>query len=126
MKGAANELKAAGWFLDQGGQVYWPSAQQSHIDFIADYQGSLRRVQVKTATWNRGSPPYAYLQCRVAPSNSPLRGAAFDHTTRYDLLFVVHGSEFWLIPADCLNTTNLCLRSTGPRNKAPWDHFKCP
>jgi len=51
--GAAHEYKAAAWFLNKHSNVFWPSLQQSDVDFVVEVKGELRKVQVKTATKNQ-------------------------------------------------------------------------
>lgn len=47
--GASTEYYAASLFLARGQQVFWPSMQQSAVDFIIERGGRLLRVQVKRA-----------------------------------------------------------------------------
>ncbi|WP_325341632.1 group I intron-associated PD-(D/E)XK endonuclease [Xylophilus sp.] len=123
--GAASEHIAAAWFLRRGQQVFWPACQQGAVDFVADFQAEgLKKVQVKTATWNRSSPPWAYLQCRTQLTN---KGQALLPADLYDLLVIVapDGRRLWSIPAPLIKSTNLCLDGTRPgRKPSPWAAFQ--
>lgn len=123
-KGAAHEYTAATWFLSQGCQVYWPAVQQSHVDFVVDLHGSLKRVQVKTGTWNHSSPPYSYLQCRLLPYGTRKQDARLKPSEMYDLLMVISDAGWWLIPSEEIQSTNLCLASTGPRPPQQWENYR--
>ena len=120
--GASSEYLAAAHFLANGWQVYWPSVQQSWVDFVSDRGFGLRRVQVKTATWNRAKTHH-YLQCR-------LRHGVADTTPlveRYDDLVVVHETDCWIIEAEALDTSNLCLGTTRVGGKVSrWEPRRRP
>jgi hypothetical protein len=112
-KGAASELKAAQWFLESGMQVYMPVVQQSCVDFIVDWNG-FKTVQVKTASMNT-SGSNKYLQARTQLTN---KYKDFKPQDLYNLLFVVYNEELWIIPSDCIESSNLSLRN--PK----WDQYK--
>jgi hypothetical protein len=113
--GAANELRAAAWFISQKYQVYFPVVQQGGVDFIIQKGTKLQRVQVKTATWVSAPTKKGvgkYLQCRT-------------HTDKmdriaYDWLFIVYQSEFWLIPAKALDSSNLSLKHSRGNTDNRW------
>lgn len=112
-KGAASELKAAEWFLSNNSQVYFPTVQQTAIDFVADYQG-FKSVQVKTATLNK-SGGKSYLQCRTRLTN---KYQDFKPSDLYDLLAVVYNTELWIIPSKVIESSNISLWA--PK----WDIYK--
>lgn len=119
--GAANELRAAEWFVTRGYQVYFPVIQSGPVDFVVEKARKFQRVQVKTASWNM-SGPTRYLQVRTR------RGHSKNHSrlqkSEYDLLFVVGGEKMWLIPSDKIDSSNLSLlhsRFKGPPNK--WNKY---
>ena len=90
--GAANELRAAAYFLEAGYNVYWPAVQQSLVDFVIEKDGFYQRVQVKSATWNRGTRA-TYLRIPIKTSKtSPYQPDSFD------LLIGVHRNTLWIIP----------------------------
>ncbi len=115
-KGSANELKAALWYLNNSWNVFFPVVPQGPVDFIADVDGCLERVQVKTATWNR-SGKYEYLQCRTRLTNKYKNASPSD---LYDTLFIVHDNEAWNIPAQLVVSSNLSLKS------GTWDAYHIP
>ena len=49
IKGAASELKAQTYFLENGYQVFQPVIQHGIADFIVYKDGKFSKVQVKTA-----------------------------------------------------------------------------
>ncbi|WP_409017765.1 group I intron-associated PD-(D/E)XK endonuclease [Caballeronia sp. LZ033] len=123
-KGSASEHVAAAWFLRSDRAVYWPAVQQGAADFIVDLPEGFKRIQVKTATWNRGSPPWEYLQCRTRPTNRYQHYAAHE---LYDRLVVVCPSfkRLWCIPADQITSSNLCLDGTHPnRKRSVWADYE--
>ena len=122
--GANSELLAAAYFVRQGWQVYWPTVQQSCIDFVIEKSREFKRVQVKTASWNKGQQ-YKYLQCRTVSTNK------YPHApsdSLYDLFVIVHEESIWVIPAVDIKSTNLSLLANTKRNKGrnKWDHYKNP
>lgn len=113
--GARSELIAAALYISKGFQVYWPQVQQSVVDFVVEKEG-LVKVQVKTGTWNGD-----HLQCRVASTNK------YNTTSMYDVLLVVSDIGCWEIPAELINTTNLCLANRSGNYKprgTDWGEFK--
>lgn len=119
-KGAANELKAASYYLDNGFQAYFPVVQQGKVDFVIEKDNQLRRVQVKTASWNKANN-HSYLQCRTRTTNKFQREPKDND---YDLLVIVFEEEIWEIPAPEINSSNLCFRTTFKAKKYVWDKFK--
>ena len=117
--GCASELKAAAYFLEQGYQVFMPTIQQGHIDFVILTEDGFKAVQVKTATWQK-SGPNKYLQVRTQLTNKYKHLKPKD---LYDILFCIKGNDAWIIPAESINSTNLSLQNTG-RNKVQWGEFK--
>lgn len=116
--GAASEHYAAAYYLNKEYQVYWPSCQQSNIDFVVEKHGVFKKVQVKTATWNKAGP-YYYLQCRTRTGNTSPEHHMFD------VLFVVHETSAWEIPGEAIDTTNLSLKGTHPDyGGTRWDDYQ--
>lgn len=116
--GATSEYLAAAYFLSEGYQVYWPSVQQSCVDFIVDLNGALKRVQVKTGTWNKD-----HLQCRITPRNKTKKNSS----EMYDILVVVSDIGQWIIPSEKLHSSNICLANKSgnytPRG-VDWSEYK--
>lgn len=121
--GAANEHVAASYFLRRGFEVFWPAIQQGSADFVIRKGRDFGAVQVKTATWNKSSPPYAYLQSRIRPGTTA--GAGRKPTDVADLYAIVHAPDIWVIPSAEIDSSNLSLGSTRePRKPTRWDHYK--
>lgn len=102
--GAASELKAAKWFLENNIQVYMPIVQQSCVDFVVDWNG-LTTVQVKTATINT-SGNREYLQVRTQLTN---KYKDFKPKDLYDVLVVIYKEDIWVIPSDVIESSNLSM-----------------
>lgn len=112
--GAASEHLAASYYLALNYKVFWPAAANGWADFIIEKEGEYQRVQVKTATWNRASPPHKYLQCRTRFTNK------YDEepSIAYDILFVVADIGMWAIPTSELGkSSNICLAGSRPNYK---------
>ena len=103
-KGAASELRAAQWFLENNMQVYMPVVQQSCVDFVVEWDG-FKRVQVKTGTINK-SGTNKYLQVRTQLTN---KYKNFKPKDLYDILVVVYRTHTWIIPSDVIDSSNLSL-----------------
>lgn len=118
-KGAASELAVASYFLKQGHQVYFPVVRQGVVDLIVEKFESqtLARVQVKTATWNV-SDGRRYLQCRTLTTNKNKR---LPSDMDYEFLAVVHEEEIWIIPSECVTSSNISLKG---RAETLWDTYK--
>ena len=101
--GAASELFAASRFTARGHSVFFPIFTQSKADFIADVEGTLMRIQVKTGTVLNGG----YLQVRLGGCGRPTYGVG-----SVDLLAIVHRERLWVIPftEDIRNKTSLCFQ----------------
>lgn len=117
--GAKNELRAAAWYLGKGYQVYFPVVQQGGVDFIIHKGKTLKRVQVKTATWVSAPTKKAegrYLQCRTHTDKLD--------TIPYDILFIIHEQEVWLIPAKALDSSNLSLKHSRGSTVNRWNKYR--
>lgn len=108
--GAASELFAASEFTSRGHEVFFPVFTQSKADFIADVDGVLKRVQVKTGTPLKGG----YLQVRLGGSGRPKYEAG-----SIDLLAIVYGRRLWVIPftEDIRLKSSLCFNPTETTRK---------
>ena len=89
--GAASELFAAYKFMGRGHAVFFPLLTQSKADFIADVDGRLLRVQVKTGTLIQGK----YLQVRLGGCGRPSYKPG-----DMDVLCIVYKERLWVIPAE--------------------------
>lgn len=104
--GASSEYRAASWFLSNHRQVYWPSLQQSDVDFVVEYDGQrLLRVQVKTAT---SVGPDSF-RVRLAKSKDfRIEDVGFDL-----LVGVSQYGHIWMIPKDQI-LPSMTFNTLGP------------
>jgi len=131
MKGAASELKAQLWFLENGYQVFLPTIQQGIADFIVYKNQEFSKVQVKTA-YTMDSGDYNYLLVRLGRSTSARQGPktrTYDPTNDddcFDILFVVYEDQQWLVPADNIPKGKMTVYFNG-QGRGGWnsDEFKC-
>lgn len=108
-RGAASELFAASQFAGRGYQVYFPAMTQSKSDFIAEVDGVLKKVQVKTGC--RFNPKYPHLlQIRLGGC-----GRTRYSKGDFDLLVIVEGTRMWVIPTDVVDITQ-CSMSFATEN----------
>ncbi len=99
-QGDRGELSAALWIAGQGAAVFIPLFHSPRdFDLIADWQGGVRRVQVKTSTYlQRGR--WGVTLCTRGGNRSWDGLVKRLDSTRYDYLFVLVGDgRRWLIPA---------------------------
>jgi len=119
MKGAASEMKAQIWFLENGYQVFLPTVQQGIADFIAYKDGEYSKVQVKTA-YTMDAGEYNYLLVRLGRSTSTrsqMRIRTYDPNDPddcFDILFVVYEDERWLVPSSAIPTNKKTVYFNGP------------
>jgi hypothetical protein len=99
-QGERGERNAAVWFLEQGMSVFVPVLHTPRdFDLIADLDGQVSRIQVKTST------QYLDDRWRVAictrGGNRSWSGVVkYPDPTRYDFLFaLVADGRRWLIPS---------------------------
>jgi hypothetical protein len=113
-QGDLGEMSAMDWFASQGALVCFPIGHSPDWDFLAELDGRLLRVQVKTCTsfqnrrWNvsictrGGNQSWSGLVKRFDPR-------------RCDFLFAVVGDgRRWCIPSDAL-LGNTSIALGGPR-----------
>jgi PD-(D/E)XK endonuclease len=115
-QGDIGELSALAWLIDQGAKVSIPFGHSPDYDLVADLDGQLLRVQVKTTTFFRrrwevtlatygGNQSWTGLVKRFDPS-------------RYDYLFVLVGDgRRWFIPSGALGGGRKVLLG-GPKYSA--------
>jgi len=99
-QGDRGELSAALWFASQDAAVFIPLFHSPRdFDLIADWQGAVRRVQVKTSTYVQ-SGRWGVTLCARGGNRSWDGLVKRLDPTRYDYLFVLVGDgRRWLIPA---------------------------
>ena len=131
IKGAASEIKAQLWFLENGYQVFLPAIQHGIADFVVYKDEEFSKVQVKTA-YTMDSGDYNYLLVRLGRSQSTRQGTktrTYDPDNPddcFDILFVVYEDERWLIPSDHIPTGKKTIYFNGS-GRAGWnsDAYKC-
>ena len=103
-KGAASELKAQQWFLENDYQVFTPVIQQGIADFVVYKDGEFSKVQVKTA-YTMDSGDYNYLLVRLGRTQHTRTGTktrTYDPSNPddcFDILFVVYENQLWFVPS---------------------------
>lgn len=105
VQGDIGELSAQEWLACKGATVWTPSNHSPHVDLMAEWDGELVRVQVKTSTL-RSYPKCGGERWKVAIAtnggNRSWSGLVkrFD-PTKVDYLFAFVGDgRRWFIPAD--------------------------
>ncbi len=104
MQGDIGELSAMEWLASRGATVWVPFNHSPHVDLMAEWDGRIIRVQVKTSTF-RGPVKSGEERWKISIAtnggNRSWTGLAkkFD-PARVDYLFVLVGDgRRWLIPA---------------------------
>ena len=119
MKGAASELKAQQWFLENDYQVFTPVVQQGIADFVVYKDGVFSKVQVKTA-YTMDSGEYNYLLVRLGRSQFTRQGVktrTYDPSNPddcFDILFVVYENQLWFVPSDDIPDGKKTVYFNGP------------
>jgi Holliday junction resolvase-like predicted endonuclease len=118
-QGDLGEASAIEWLTRHGAAVWTPLGHSPDADLIAEMDGRLLRVQVKTSTL-RSRTPNGHVRwdvsLRTNGGNQSWSGIAktFD-PSRFDLLFVLTGGgRRWVIPADAIESRH-ALKLAGPR-----------
>ena len=99
------------WLAEHGAKVYLPLGHSPDVDLVADIDGQLLRVQVKTS--RRLTPAGRFqVMLETKGGNQSWSGVVrrFDRS-RYDRLFVlVADGRRWFIPSDRIEgTAGICL-----------------
>ena len=99
-QGDFGERAALYWLVAQGAHVSIPFGHSPHYDLIADFDGRLTRVQVKTSGC-RYKERWSVTVC-TRPGNRSWSGLVKTlDVDRFDFLFVlVADGRQWFIPAD--------------------------
>ena len=105
------------WLVEQGAAVSVPFGWSPDYDLIADFDGRLVRVQVKTATHFRLGR-WAVLICTRGGNQSWTGTAKYFSPSRCDALFVLVGDgRRWYIPAESVDAATSLLLG-GPKYAA--------
>jgi hypothetical protein len=98
------------WLASKGALVWIPLGHSPDVDLMADLDGRLIRIQVKTSTYKVETPnghPRWQVSIATSGGNQSWSGAAkeFD-ASRVEHLFVLVGDgRRWFIPADVIEGT---------------------
>jgi hypothetical protein len=99
-QGDYGERAALYWLVAQGAHVSIPFGHSSHYDLIADFDGRLARVQVKTSAC-RYKRRWAVTVCTRGGNRSWSGLVKTLDLARFDYLFVlVADGRQWFIPAE--------------------------
>lgn len=119
LRGTRGELLFAAAVIDHGGIASIPAGHGQSYDIIADFDGSLARVQVKVAyyteardRWDLGiyETSVAYEGGRRRQTKHPISGQ------HYEVLAAMVGAEWYLIPSRLLiGRSHLVFRPEGCR-----------
>jgi Holliday junction resolvase-like predicted endonuclease len=113
-QGDLGELSAIEWFGHHGYALYLPLGHSPDVDLIAERDGALTRVQVKTSTVHRDGRWEVMVATRGG--NQSWTGVAkYFSASRCDALFVLVGDgRRWFIPSQHVEARS-GLRLGGPK-----------
>jgi hypothetical protein len=109
-QGDLGEFSAMEWLASRGALVWIPLGHSPHVDLVAEFEGHLTRVQVKTCTYSVVTPnghDRWSVSIVTRGGNRSWTGEAkqFD-PARVDYLFVLVGDgRRWFIPAHLLEAS---------------------
>ncbi len=107
-QGDLGEASAIEWLTTKGATVLIPFGHSPHFDLMAELDGRLLRIQVKTSTQERTTPdgqPRITVTVATRGGNRSWTGVSKTlDPSRFDFLFVLTGrGRRWLIPAGALD-----------------------
>ena len=99
------------WIVEQGGSVYLPLGHSPDVDLVADLDGELLRVQVKTSRYVNTKGRFVAQLATSGGNQSWNRIVKHFDPSRYDWLFVlVADGRRWFIPSHAIDVTrSICL-----------------
>lgn len=117
-KGNLTELQCLASFVELGYNVSIPYGEDSKYDFIADINGILIKVQVKTSSLKNNTTDAIVFSCRSTHKNS--NGAS---NIRYTKNEIDYFATYWknkcyLVPVE-ETSTEKTLRFAPPKNNCP-------
>jgi hypothetical protein len=116
-QGDFGELCAMHWFAAAGATIAVPVGRSRHWDFVADLDGDLRRVQVKTSSFQRNGR-WETMLCTKGGNRSWSGVAKLLDATRFDDLYIhVGDGRRWLLPAAIVGGRSAVLLG-GPKYSA--------
>lgn len=114
-KGIISELQCILSFNQLGYKVSIPYGEDSRYDFIADIEGKLIRVQVKTSSYKNGNKEAIMFPCRSSHTNSKGTQNVRYTSEEIDYFCTYFDNECYLVPIEECSTEKT-LRFIAPRN----------
>jgi Holliday junction resolvase-like predicted endonuclease len=104
-QGDIGELSAMEWLASKGAHIYVPVGHSPDVDLVAEINGVVLRVEVKTATHQIPSGSWD-VQIATRGGNQSWNGIAkYFHRARCDYLFVhVGDGRRWFIPSGAIDS----------------------
>jgi hypothetical protein len=113
-QGDLGEVSALEWLVGRGYNVYVPFGHSEDCDFVADIDGRLERVQVKTSISRQGAR-YAVMLATKGGNRSWTGTVKRFSAERCDRLFVLVGDgRRWWIPSASIEGCTVVLLG-GPK-----------
>lgn len=117
-QGDLGEIAAIHWLAVQGARVWIPLSHSPDFDLIAETDGKLLRVQVKTSTQRAGDHRCPVAVCTRGGNRSWSGITRHLDPARFDYLFVlVADGRRWFIPAGEVGA-GTALTVGGPKYRA--------
>ena len=118
-QGDLGEASAIEWLTSKGAAVLIPFGHSPHFDLVADLDGRLLRIQVKTSTQESRTPDghlRSTVALRTSGGNQSWTGVSkVLDPSRFDYLFVLAArGRRWLIPSSALEAFN-AISLGGPK-----------
>ena len=112
--GEITEQQVAVEFLKQGISISKPLVQSSRYDFIADINGKLYKIQVKTGTFKEDS----YLEFATSTSHTNTKGTINLHylPEEVDYFATICNNQCYLIPYEVCGSRAQRLRLKPTKN----------
>ena len=114
-KGNLTELQCLTAFYEHGCHVSVPFGENSRYDMIADVDGNLIRVQVKTSSIKNGDPNVIEFSCRSSHVNSTGVKNVRYSANEIDYFATYWNGKCYLIPVSECSVTKT-LRFAPPKN----------
>lgn len=112
--GEITEQQVALEFLKQGILLSKPLVQSSRYDFVADINGKLYKIQVKTGTYKED----AYLEFATSTSHTNTKGTLNLSYSKEDVDYfaTMYENQCYLIPFEVCGSRNQRLRFVPTKN----------
>ena len=114
-KGNLTELQCLASFVKNGCNVCIPYGDNSKYDFIADYNGNLYKIQVKTSSIKRGTNDAISFSCRSTHVNC--KGVKNIKYTKEDIDYfaTIWDEQCYVVPVEECSDEKI-LRFKPPKN----------